>query len=162
MGICRHQIQDCYVSKGQIMYEDDYVSALNVLGRVLNLKELNFDEMDTCQLQLATPYPVSVRIDRDRQCLVLAGIVAPDLPNDIEALTDIFLDMVGEFIKRGGSMLARSPANDAIYLYQFFPVEGIEKSIEALLEDFFDLYASVGQALESVGDTAHGTDNILK
>ncbi|MBY4897898.1 type III secretion system chaperone [Cupriavidus sp. AU9028] len=117
---------------------DGFDRLLAEFGEAIGIPEMAFDEDGLCHIRVDEEFPITFRRDDDQHNLVLVGLVAEELPQqlDHELVKDMLATGV-EPLRDNGAALGLEPQSGTLILHQTMPLAKINRPLlEEMLGGF--------------------------
>lgn len=142
---------------------DGFDRLLAEFGASIGIPEMAFDEDGLCHIRVDEEYPITFRRDDEHHNLVLVGLIAEQLPEQLDH--QLVRDMLAtgvEPLRDNGAALGLEPLSGTLILHQTMPLAKIDRPmLEQVLGNFILMQkdwsarvAGTGEATSAVGEEA--------
>lgn len=138
---------------------DGFDRLLAEFGESIGIPQMAFDQDGLCHIRVDEEYPITFRRDDEHHNLVLVGLIAEQLPEQLDH--QLVRDMLAtgvEPLRDNGAALGLEPMSGTLILHQTMPLAKIDRpTLEQVLGNFIlmqkDWSARVagGQTTSTVG-----------
>lgn len=107
---------------------DGFDRLLAEFGESIGIPQMAFDEDGLCHIRVDEEYPITFRRDDEHHNLVLVGLIAEELPEQLEpALVRDMLATGVEPLRDNGAALGLEPISGTLILHQTLPLAKIDR-----------------------------------
>lgn len=117
---------------------DGFDRLLAEFGEAIGIPEMAFDEDGLCHIRVDEEYPITFRRDDEQHNLVLVGLIAEELPQQLDReLVKEMLATGVEPLRDNGAALGLEPQSGTLILHQTMPLAKISRPLlEEMLGGF--------------------------
>src|SRR5437868_12953676 len=107
---------------------DGFDRLLAEFGESIGIPQMGFDEDGLCHIRIDEEYPITFRRDNENHSLVLVGLLAEALPENLDReLVKDMLAMGVEPLRDNGPGIGLEPQSGTVILHRTMPLSKIDR-----------------------------------